>query len=279
MAAAAKHLTPVVLELGGKCPVVVDSNINLKVAARRIIAGKWGCNSGQACIAPDYIITTKENALQLLDVMKVELDKFYGKDPLCSVDLSRIVNSNHFYRLTKLLDDDKVSGKIVHGGQRDEKKLKIAPTILMDVPEDALIMKEEIFGPLLPILTVNKVEDSLRIINGRDKPLAAYLFTSNKKLEQEFVANLSAGGLLINDTALHVAVHTLPFGGVGESGTGSYHGKFSFEAFTHKKAVLRRSFGGDLSARYPPYTPKKGRLLRALLSGNLIFIIRALLGL
>ncbi|XP_019196894.1 PREDICTED: aldehyde dehydrogenase [Ipomoea nil] len=279
MAAAAKHLTPVVLELGGKCPVVVDSNINLKVATRRIIAGKWGCNSGQACIAPDYIITTKENALQLLDAMKVELDKFYGKDPLCSKDLSRIVNSNHFSRLTKLLDDDKVSGKIVHGGERDEKRLKIAPTILMDVPEDALIMKEEIFGPLLPILTVNKVEDGIKIINARDKPLAAYLFTSNKKLEQEFVTNLSAGGLLINDTALHVAVHTLPFGGVGESGTGSYHGKFSFEAFSHKKAVLKRSFGGDLGARYPPYTPKKARLLRALMSGNLIFIIRALLGL
>ncbi|OIT02388.1 PREDICTED: aldehyde dehydrogenase [Nicotiana attenuata] len=278
MTAAAKHLTPVVLELGGKSPAVVDSNINLKVAVRRIIAGKWGCNNGQACISPDYIITTKENVPKLLDAMKFELEKFYGKDPLKSGDLSRIVNANHFHRLSKLLDENKVVDKVVHGGQRDENNLKIAPTILLDVPEDALIMKEEIFGPLLPILTVNKVEDSIHFINAREKPLAAYLFTSNKKLEEEFVRNISAGGLLINDTTLHLAISSLPFGGVGESGMGSYHGRFSFEAFSHKKAVLRRSFGGDVPARYPPYTPEKVRFLKALLNGNILGLIRALLG-
>lgn len=278
MAAAAKHLTPVVLELGGKSPVVVDSNINLKVAVRRIIAGKWGCNNGQACISPDYIITTKENVPKLLDAMKLELEKFYGNDPLKSGDISRIVNANHFHRLSKLLDDNKVVDKVVHGGQRDENNLKIAPTILLDVPEDSLIMKEEIFGPLLPILTVNKVEDSIEFINAREKPLAAYLFTGNKKLEEEFVRNISAGGLLINDTTLHIATSTLPFGGVGESGMGSYHGRFSFEAFSHKKAVLRRSFGGDVPARYPPYTPEKVRFLKALLNGNILGLIRALLG-
>lgn len=278
MAAAAKHLTPVVLELGGKSPVVVDSNINLKVAVRRIIAGKWGCNNGQACISPDYIITTKENVPKLLDAMKLELEKFYGNDPLKSGDISRIVNANHFHRLSKLLDDNKVVDKVVHGGQRDENNLKIAPTILLDVPEDSLIMKEEIFGPLLPILTVNKVEDSIEFINAREKPLAAYLFTGNKKLEEEFVRNISAGGLLINDTTLHLATSTLPFGGVGESGMGSYHGRFSFEAFSHKKAVLRRSFGGDVPARYPPYTPEKVRFLKALLNGNILGLIRALLG-
>ncbi|XP_075100613.1 aldehyde dehydrogenase-like [Nicotiana tabacum] len=278
MAAAAKHLTPVVLELGGKSPVIVDSNINLKVAVRRIIAGKWGCNNGQACISPDYIITTKENAPKLLDAMKLELEKFYGKDPLKSGDLSRIVNANHFHRLSKLLDDNKVVDKVVHGGQRDENNLKIAPTILLDVPEDSLIMKEEIFGPLLPILTVNKVEESIQFINAREKPLAAYLFTGDKKLEEEFVRNISAGGLLINDTTLHIATSTLPFGGVGESGMGSYHGRFSFEAFSHKKAVLRRSFGGDVPARYPPYTPEKVRFLKALLNGDILGLIRALLG-
>lgn len=278
MAAAAKHLTPVVLELGGKSPVIVDSNINLKVAVRRIIAGKWGCNNGQACISPDYIITTKENAPKLLDAMKLELEKFYGKDPLKSGDLSRIVNANHFHRLSKLLDDNKVVDKVVHGGQRDENNLKIAPTILLDVPEDSLIMKEEIFGPLLLILTVNKVEESIQFINAREKPLAAYLFTGNKKLEEEFVRNISAGGLLINDTTLHIATSTLPFGGVGESGMGSYHGRFSFEAFSHKKAVLRRSFGGDVPARYPPYTPEKVRFLKALLNGDILGLIRALLG-
>ncbi|KAH0749032.1 hypothetical protein KY290_028264 [Solanum tuberosum] len=278
LAAAAKHLTPVVLELGGKSPVVVDSNIDYKIAVRRIIAGKWGCNNGQACISPDYIITTKENVPKLLDAMKQELEKFYGKDPLKSGDLSRIVNANHFQRLSKLLDDNKVVDKVVHGGQRDENNLKISPTILLDVPEDSLIMKEEIFGPLLPIITVNKVEDSIQFINAREKPLAAYLFTSNKKLEEEFVMNISAGGLLINDTTLQVALSTLPFGGVGESGMGSCHGKFSFDSFSHKKAVLRRSFAGDVPARYPPYTTGKARFLKALLNGDILGLIRALIG-
>lgn len=278
LAAAAKYLTPVVLELGGKSPVVVDSNINFKVAVRRIIAGKWGCNNGQACVSPDYIITTKENVPKLLDAMKHELEKFYGKDPLKSGDLSRIVNANHFHRLSKLLDDNKVVDKVVHGGQRDENNLKIAPTILLDVPEDSLIMKEEIFGPLLPIITVNKVEDAIHFINAREKPLAAYLFTSNKKLEEEFVMNISAGGLLINDTTLHLAVSSLPFGGVGESGMGSYHGRFSFDSFSHKKAVLRRSFAGDAPARYPPYTPGKARFLKALLNGDILGLIRAFIG-
>ncbi|KAJ4700704.1 Aldehyde dehydrogenase [Melia azedarach] len=278
MAAAAKHLTPVVLELGGKSPAVVDSGINLQVSVRRIIAGKWGCNNGQACISPDYILTTKDNAPKLVGTLKQELEKFYGKNPLESKDLSRIVNANHFARLSKLLDDDKVSGKIVHGGERDKSKLRISPTILLDVPRDSLIMNEEIFGPLLPILMVDKIEDSFDIINTGTKPLAAYLFSNNKKLKQQFVATVSAGGLLINDTAVHLVVHTLPFGGVQESGTGAYHGKFSFDAFTHKKAVLYRSLMGDAPLRYPPYTKSKLRLLKVLMSGNILGIIRALFG-
>uniref|UniRef100_A0A0R0GDQ5 Aldehyde dehydrogenase n=1 Tax=Glycine max TaxID=3847 RepID=A0A0R0GDQ5_SOYBN len=270
MAAASKHLTPVVLELGGKSPVVVDSNINLKVATRRIIAGKWGSNNGQACISPDYIITTKDYAPKLVDALKTELEKFYGKNPLESKDLSRIVNSNHFNRLTKLLDDDKVSGKIVYGGEKDESKLKISPTVLLDVPRDSLIMNEEIFGPLLPILTVDKIEESFDVINSGSKPLAAYIFTNTKKLKEQFVMTISAGGLL--------AVHTLPFGGVGESGVGAYHGKFTFEAFSHKKAVLYRRFIGDAPVRYPPYTNTKMRLLKALIGGGILGIIRALFG-
>nr|KJB59283.1 hypothetical protein B456_009G247000 [Gossypium raimondii] len=279
MAAAAKHLTPVVLELGGKSPVIVDSNINLKVATRRIIAGKWGCNNGQACISPDYIITTKDYATKLVDSFKCELERFYGKDPLESKDLSRIVNSNHFDRLSKLMDEEKVSSKIVHGGQRNEKNLQIAPTIFLDVPVNSLIMKEEIFGPLLPIITVDKVEQSFDLIHSSGgKPLAAYLFTNNKKLKRKFVETVSAGGLVVNDTAVHLAIHSLPFGGVGESGMGSYHGKFSFDAFSHKKAVLYRGFAGDAFLRYPPYTPGKLTLLQALLSGSIVGIIRALLG-
>ncbi|KAH7681085.1 Aldehyde dehydrogenase NAD(P)-dependent protein [Dioscorea alata] len=278
MAAAAKYLTPVVLELGGKSPVVVDSNVNLEVAVKRIIVGKWGCNNGQACIAPDYIITTKSFAPKLVEALKSTLEKFYGEDPLESKDLSRIVNSNHFARLTRLLDEDKVYGKIIYGGQRDEKKLKISPTLLFDVPHDSLIMKEEIFGPILPIITVDKVEESFDIINSRTKPLAAYLFTKDKILEEKFVNNVSSGGMLINDVALHLANPNLPFGGVGESGIGAYHGKFSFDAFSHKKAVLHRSFGGEAPARYPPYTLKKQRILKALLSGDIISLVLALLG-
>ncbi|KAL6208300.1 hypothetical protein ACLB2K_019251 [Fragaria x ananassa] len=278
MASAAKHLTPVLLELGGKCPVVVDFGINLQVASRRIIAGKWGCNNGQACVSPDHIITTKEFASKLVDALKSELDNFYGKNPLQSKDLSRIVNSNHYDRLTKLLDEDKVSGKVIHGGERDKSNLRIAPTILLDVPQDSLIMQEEIFGPLLPIITVDKIEDSFELITSGTKPLAAYLFTNNQKLKDYFVRNVSAGGLLINDTTLHLTVPTLPFGGVGESGMGAYHGKFSFEAFSHKKAVVYRGFFGDAAVRYPPYTKGKLTILKALVGGSLLGIIRALFG-
>ncbi|KAL3641252.1 hypothetical protein CASFOL_016220 [Castilleja foliolosa] len=278
LAAAAKHLTPVVLELGGKCPVVVDSNINLKVAAKRIISGKWACNSGQTCVSPDYIVTTKAQASTLVDAISYELEKFYGKDPLQSNDLSSIINSRHFDRLAKLLDDEKVSGKVVVGGQRDKAKLKFAPTVLLDVPQDSLIMNEEIFGPLLPIITVPKIEDSIGLIISKEKPLAAYIFTNDKKLKQDFIRNVSAGGMCINETNLHLAEHTLPFGGVGESGMGAYHGKFSFDAFSHKKAVLQRGFNGDIAARYPPYTPHKLNFLKAILSGNIFRIFRVLLG-
>ncbi|KAL3638831.1 hypothetical protein CASFOL_016738 [Castilleja foliolosa] len=278
LAAAAKHLTPVILELGGKCPVVVDSNVNLNVAAKRIISGKWGCNSGQTCVSPDYVVTTKAYASTLVDAISYELEKFYGKDPLQSNDLSSIINSRHFDRLEKLVDDEKVSGKVVVGGQRDKAKLKFAPTVLLDVPLDSLIMNEEIFGPLLPIITVPKIQDSIGLIISKEKPLAAYMFTNDKRLKEDFIRNVSAGGMCINETTLHLAEPTLPFGGVGESGTGAYHGKFSFDAFSHKKAVLHRGFNGDISARYPPYTSRKLNFLKAILSGNIFRIFRVLLG-
>ncbi|GLT66198.1 hypothetical protein SLA2020_385800 [Shorea laevis] len=250
LTAAAKHLTPVVLELGGKCPAVVDSNVNIEVAVRRIIAGKWACNNGQACIGVDYIITTTDFAPKLIDALKNGLEEFFGKDPFESKDRSRIVNSFHFKRLVGLMDEVKVSDKIVLGGQRDESQLQIAPTILLNVPEDSLIMQEEIFGPLLPILTVDNVEDSFEMINEKSKPLVAYLFSADEQLKKKFVQNVSSGGMAINDTVIQVSVSSLPFGGVGESGMGLYHGKFSFETFSHKKAVLYRSFAGDSSLRW-----------------------------
>lgn len=278
LAAAAKHLTPVVLELGGKSPAVVDTNVNLKVAVRRIISWKWSGNSGQTCVTADYLVTTKQNAPKVIDAITTELERFYGKDPLQSNDMSSIVNVHHFERLEKLLDDEKVSGKIVLGGQRDKSNLKIAPTIILDAPEDSSLMNEEIFGPILPIVTVDKIEDCYSYISSKPKPLAAYLFTNDNKLKDEFISNVSAGGIAINDCALHLAESRLPFGGVGESGMGSYHGKFSFDTFSHKKAVLRRSFGGEVAARYPPYAPWKLQFLKAFLEGNILGIIKALIG-
>ncbi|XP_010437650.1 PREDICTED: aldehyde dehydrogenase family 3 member I1, chloroplastic-like [Camelina sativa] len=278
MAAAARNLTPVVLELGGKCPALVDSDVNLQVAARRIIAGKWACNNGQACIGVDYVITTKDFSLKLIDALKTELKTFFGETPLESKDLSRIVNSFHFKRLESMLKENGVANKIVHGGQTIEEKLKISPTIVVDVPEASSIMQEEIFGPLLPIVTVEKIEDGFQVIRSKPKPLAAYLFTNNKELQEQFVQSVSAGGISINDTVLHVTVKDLPFGGVGESGIGAYHGKFSYETFSHKKGVLYRSFSGDADLRYPPYTQKKKMVLKALLSSNIFAAIWAFFG-
>ncbi|KAM3311653.1 hypothetical protein ACQJBY_031962 [Aegilops geniculata] len=278
LAAAAKHLTPVALELGGKCPVIVDSNVDLHVAVKRIAVGKWGCNNGQACIAPDYIITTKAFVTELVNSLKRVLERFYGEDPLQSADLSRIVSVRHFERLAKLIDDKEVAAKIQLGGQTDQEQLKIAPTVLVDVPLDTELMTGEIFGPMLPIITVDKIEESIAHINAGAKPLAAYLFTKDKKLQQDFVSNVSAGGMLVNDVALHLTNPHLPFGGVGDSGTGSYHGKFSFDCFTHRKAVLIRGFGGEANARYPPYTAEKQRILRGLIKGSFFALILALLG-
>lgn len=278
MAAAANHLTPVTLELGGKCPVIVDPTADLMVTARRIVAGKWGSNNGQACIAPDYIITLDSFAPKLIDALKNTLESFFGKDAFQTSDMSRIVNLNHFSRLTRLLDDPKVSDKVIYGGQRDEKKLIITPTLLLDPPADSLIMADEIFGPLLPIVTVQNMEEALEFVNSRPKPLAAYLFSKNKKLEKEVVASISAGGMVVNDTVLHLTNHNLPFGGVGESGFGAYHGKFSFDNFSHKKAVLYRGFRGDMAARYPPYTKKKQSVVRCLLNGDIIGLICVLIG-
>jgi aldehyde dehydrogenase (NAD+) len=279
MAAAAKHLTPVTLELGGKCPAYFDSSANLKVGLRRIAQGKWGTNNGQACISPDYILVDESIASELVDTLKSTIETFYGKDPKLSNDLSRMVNASHFARVAKLLDDPRVSSKVVHGGERDESKLYIAPTLVCDVPWDAPLMLEEIFGPVLPIIQVKGVQEAIDIINDRNKPLAAYVFTSTKEVEQQMVASVSAGGMVVNDTVMHFAVSGLPFGGVGESGMGCYHGKFSFDAFSHKKAVLYKNTSlGDVPARFPPFTTTKKRFLRSVLDGDYVAALVALTG-
>ncbi|KAF9608977.1 hypothetical protein IFM89_012316 [Coptis chinensis] len=284
MSAAAKHLTPVVLELGGKSPVIVDSNIDLKVASRRIAYGKWACNNGQACIAPDYIITTKAFAPKLVDALRSRLEEFYGKDPMESKEISRVVNSNHFARLTKFLDEDKVSDKIVYGGQRDEKRLKIAPTILLDVPQDSLIMQEEIFGPLLPIVTVDNLEESFALILSKDKPLAAYLFTKDKKLEQKFVSTISSGGMIVNDTVIHVIIfpylrliHYLLEELERVEWVRTMESSHLMPSVTRRQ-LCTNGFVGDAPIRYPPFTPRKQRLLTALLNGDIFGAIFSLIG-
>ncbi|KAL0715840.1 hypothetical protein Bca4012_065162 [Brassica carinata] len=265
MMAAAKHLTPVVLELGGKSPVVIDSDTNLKITVKRIIAGKWGCNNGQACISPDYILTTKEYAPKVIDAMKQELEAFYGKNPMESKDMSRIVNSNHFDRLSKILEEKEVSDKIVYGGQKNRDNLICF--IDLDFMWDICSCSAQL----------NNLEECFDVIRSRPKPLAAYLFTQNQKLKERFAMTVSAGGIVVNDIAVHLSLPTLPFGGVGESGMGSYHGKFSFDAFSHKKAVLYKSFIGDAAIRYPPYSRGKLRLLKALVNSNLVEVFKVLL--
>ncbi|KAJ7520130.1 hypothetical protein O6H91_20G068100 [Diphasiastrum complanatum] len=279
MAAASKHLTPVTLELGGKCPAIIDSSADLRVACRRIAVGKWGNNNGQACISPDYILADESIVHKLIETLTSTLKEFYGEDPRASPDLARIVNFSHFTRLTKLLDHPSTESTIVHGGQRDEKNLYIAPTILLNVPCDAPIMKEEIFGPLLPILTVKTVDEAVNFVTARPKPLALYVFTKRKSVKDVVLRDTSAGGMVVNDTMLHFVVLDLPFGGVGESGMGAYHGKHSFDNFSHRKAVLRRSFFADILARYPPYSSLKQRLVRCLLKADYFGIILVMLGL
>eukprot|EP00246_Nothoceros_aenigmaticus_P015854 TRINITY_DN6855_c0_g1_i1.p1 TRINITY_DN6855_c0_g1~~TRINITY_DN6855_c0_g1_i1.p1 ORF type:complete len:515 (-),score=76.65 TRINITY_DN6855_c0_g1_i1:335-1804(-) len=278
MSAAAKHLTPVTLELGGKCPTIIDSTADLKVAVRRIAVGKWGSNNGQTCISPDYILAEEAIVPKLVETLKSTITGFYGEDPKLSVDLSRVVNSNHLGRLKSLLDDQKAEN-IVVGGNWDEKSLYLAPTVLVNPSVDSSVMAEEIFGPILPIISVKSMDEAVDFVNSRPKPLALYVFTKSKEVGQQFVADTSAGAVVINDTVLHFVVPGLPFGGVGESGMGNYHGKRSFDAFSHNKAVVTRGYSGDNSARYPPYDKYKQNLVRSLLSGDFFGVILTLLGL
>ncbi|KAG6519397.1 aldehyde dehydrogenase family 3 member F1-like isoform X1 [Zingiber officinale] len=278
MAAAAKHLTPVSLELGGKCPAIIDSLTNArdrKIAVRRIIGGKWVACSGQACIGVDYILVEEKFAPILIDMLKATIEKFY---PAFDT-LSKIINKHHFQRLASLIKDPSVADTIVHGGSMDSDKLFIEPTILLDPPLDAEIMTEEIFGPLLPVITVKKIEDSIDFIRTRPKPLAIYAFTQDEKLKNRLVSETSSGSLTFNDTMLQFAIDTLPFGGVGASGFGQYHGKFSFDMFSHKKSVMRRSFLLEYSFRYPPWDGWKLPFMRSVFHFDYVSLLLRLLGL
>ncbi|MEU6474448.1 aldehyde dehydrogenase family protein [Streptomyces massasporeus] len=233
MRAAAEHLTPVTLELGGKSPAFVDRDTDLSVVADRLARGKF-LNAGQTCVAPDYVLTDPETAAALEPLLADAVKTLYGSDPAASGEYGRIINERHFDRLTGLLD----SGRTVVGGTSDRTAKYLAPTVLADVDPDAPVMREEIFGPILPIVTVPGLDEAIDFINDRDKPLALYVFTESDGTRRRFAAETSSGGLGHGLPLAHLTVSDLPFGGVGESGMGNYHGRYSIETFSHRKAVL-----------------------------------------
>jgi aldehyde dehydrogenase (NAD+) len=263
MAAAAKHLTPVTLELGGKSPAIVAADANIQVAARRIAWGKF-VNAGQTCVAPDHVLVEESVEREFLDALATAITEFYGADPSTSPDYARIVNERHYDRLMALLDGNGYDSTVTGGsGQRDAKY--IAPTVLAGVKPDAAVMGDEIFGPILPVLTVTDVDEAIRFVNDRDKPLALYAFSSSDDTLDKIVERTSSGGVTLNHVLLHLAVPDLPFGGVGPSGMGAYHGKAGFDIFSHAKPVLDKPTRPDPSLMYPPYTSFKQKLLRRFL--------------
>jgi aldehyde dehydrogenase (NAD+) len=260
MQAAAKHLTPVTLELGGKSPCIVDAEVDLDVAARRIAFGKF-FNAGQTCIAPDYILCHRSVEKPFLERLAAMVKEFYGDDPRQSSDFGRIVNERHHARLTAMLS----SGEVVFGGTHDAASRYIAPTVLRSVPADAPVMREEIFGPILPVLSVASIEEAITFVNQREKPLALYVFSRDKRNVARVLEATSSGGACVNDVLSHIVPPGLPFGGVGPSGMGAYHGRHTFETFTHAKSVLERSTMLDPKLRYPPYTAKKQKWVKRLI--------------
>ncbi|MCI3195392.1 aldehyde dehydrogenase [Bacillus sp. HU-1818] len=259
MEAAAKQLIPVTLELGGKSPCIVHKDADIKLAAKRIVFGKF-TNAGQTCIAPDYLVVHEEIKSEFVKEMKHIIGEFFGHQPELNPAYGKIVSERHFQRLIGFLND----GIPLTGGKADHKHHKIAPTVLDQVKDEAPVMQEEIFGPIFPLFTYRSTDEVIAMVNARPKPLALYLFTNHKTVEQHILENISFGGGCINDTLMHAATPYLPFGGVGESGIGRYHGFDSFNTFTHKKSVLKQTNRFDLAFRYP--SSKNGlRLIRKLL--------------
>jgi aldehyde dehydrogenase (NAD+) len=260
LAAAAKHLTPVTLELGGKSPCIVDESANLDISAKRIAYGKFA-NAGQTCIAPDYVLVHEDVHDALVNRMSSAIREFYGDDPQKSPDFARIINERHHARLTRMLRD----ADVVAGGQTDVSDRYIAPTILRNVKEDDPVMQEEIFGPILPVISVPSIDSAISFVSRRDKPLALYLFANDKHVHDRVLAGTSAGGTTINHVFMHYAVPALPFGGVGESGMGAYHGRRSFDTFSHQRAVLKKPMLPDPPLAFPPYSARKLRWIKKLL--------------
>ena len=247
----AETLTPAVLELGGKSPCIVDSSAKIKLAAKRIVFGKY-LNCGQTCVAPDYILVSKDIKAEFLSAVKCEIEKQYGKEPLKNPDYGRIVNEKHFDRLLSLID----KSKLAHGGECNRDTLQISPTVLDGVTLSDAVMQEEIFGPIMPILTFDSYSEIYKTLSGKPKPLALYIFAEDKRVVRDVTARIQFGGGCVNDTIIHLATSEMGFGGVGESGMGAYHGKVGFDAFSHEKSIVDKKTWLDLPMRYQPY--KKG---------------------
>ncbi|WP_298152146.1 aldehyde dehydrogenase [Flavobacterium sp.] len=257
--AAAEHLTPVTLELGGKNPCLVDDTANLEVAAKRIVWGKF-LNAGQTCIAPDYILVKSSTKNQLVDLLKTEIKRAYGENAEQSDDFARIINSDHWKRLIGLIEPY----KIIYGGHTNEDERYLSPTLIDEFNLESALMKAEIFGPILPILTFENDDDIHRILSNYDKPLSMYIFTGSREFERRMLRSYSFGGGCINDTVVHFSNKRLPFGGVGASGIGAYHGKLSFDIFSHKKAIVKKATWLDIPVRYAPYDGKL-KIIRSIL--------------
>jgi aldehyde dehydrogenase (NAD+) len=262
MAAAARQLTPVTLELGGKNPAIVDHSADLGTAARRIVWGKF-LNAGQTCVAPDYVLVHKSVEEPLIRALVKQVAAFYGADPRLSPAFGRVVNNAHLQRLLGMLESTK--GRLVAGGNANEGDRYLSPTVLAEVSWDDPVMQEEIFGPVLPVLSYDNISEALSGINERDKPLALYVYSENADLVQQVIDGTSSGSVCVNHNAVQLAVPGLPFGGVGASGMGAYHGRAGFETFSHAKSVLHRPRRGEVPLMYPPYTRAKRWVLRKVL--------------
>ncbi|VVC77303.1 Aldehyde dehydrogenase [Aquicella siphonis] len=260
MQAAAAHLTPVTLELGGKSPCIVDETANIDFAARRITRSKF-LNAGQVCLAPDFLMVHQSRKDELIGKLISTIRRFYGDDPLQSQDYCRIINQKHFDRISALMR----AGRIIFGGSTRRSDLYISPTLMDQISWDAPVMQEEIFGPLLPIITFQNTQEVIQAIKAQPKPLALYLFTNNPETEHEILTRLSFGGGCINDCVMHITNYHLPFGGVGPSGLGFYHGQYSFKTFSHSKSIFKKTLPIDVGLEYPPYSDHKLKWLRRLI--------------
>ena len=257
MRSAAEHLTPVTLELGGKSPCIVDQTADIRLAARRIVFGKY-LNCGQTCVAPDYVYCHRSVKDQLIKEVQKQIRRQYGKQPLHSSDYGKIINEKHFDRILGLIDEKKV----VHGGGSDRSTLRIEPTVMDNVTFSDAVMQEEIFGPVMPILVFDSLDEVIRRINSMPHPLALYIFTSDKKAARKVTARCGFGGGCINDTIIHLATSEMGFGGFGESGMGAYHGKTGFDTFTHYKSIVDKKTWIDFPMRYQPYRKGDEKLVR-----------------